>query len=281
MPHREKRGREGPGRGRVSLETWSFRLVMGGLALLSFLLLLAPAVVVIVVSFTSGYSLKFPPPGYSFRWYVSLLDAWQLQFAAGNSIQVALATTVIAVLLGVPAALAIGRSASVRAKLLDSLFTSPLVLPALSFGLAALMFFSQIGLPVSPLTLVIGHVVVCVPFVLRTTVASVAQLDLSLLESSASLGASRLYTFRRVTLPLIRPGILAGAFIAFMSSFDNVPVSLFLRDARTDMLPIRMWQDLEGRLDVSIAAVSGVMIVVTLSLMILMERLAGLSRRLR
>ncbi len=116
-------------------------------------------------------------------------------------------------------------------------------------------------MPVSPLTLVIGHTVVCVPYVVRTTVAALAQLDPALLESSASLGASRLYTFRRVTLPLIRPGILAGAFIAFMSSFDNVPVSLFLRDARTDMLPIRMWQDLEGKLDVTIAAVSGVMIV--------------------
>ena len=98
---------------------------------------------------------------------------------------------------------------------------------------------------------------------------------------AASLGASRLFTFRRVTLPLIRPGILAGAFIAFMSSFDNVPVSLFLRDARTDMLPIRMWQDLEGKLDVTIAAVSGVLIVVTLVLMMVMERIAGLSRRLR
>ena len=262
-------------------EAWSFRLAMWGLAVIAFVLLLAPALVVIVVSFTSGYSLKFPPPGYSFRWYVSLLDAWQLQFAAGNSLQVAFVTTLVTVLLGVPAALAITRSASARAKFLDSLFMSPLVLPALSFGLAALMFFSLIGLPVSPLTLVIGHVIVCVPFVFRTTAASVAQLDFSLLESSASLGASRFHTFRRITLPLIRPGILAGAFIAFMSSFDNVPVSLFLRDARTDMLPIRMWQDLEGRLDVSIAAVSGVMIVVTLALMILMERLTGLSRRLR
>ena len=257
------------------------RLTMGALATLAFLLLVSPGLVVIVVSFTSGYSLKFPPPGYSLRWYVSLLDAWQLQFAAANSVKVALWTTGLSVLLGVPAALAIARSASARARVLDSLFMSPLVLPALSFGLAALMFFSALGLPVSPLTLVIGHVVVCVPFVVRTTIASVAQLDLALLESSASLGASRLYTFRRVTLPLIRPGILAGAFIAFMSSFDNVPVSLFLRDARSDMLPIRMWQDLEGKLDVSIAAVSGVMIVVTLSAMILMERLAGLSRRLR
>jgi putative spermidine/putrescine transport system permease protein len=106
-------------------------------------------------------------------------------------------------------------------------------------------------------------------------------MDSALLESSASLGASRLYSFWRIAFPLIRPGIMAGAFIAFMSSFDNVPVSLFLRDARTDMLPIRMWQDLEGRLDVTIAALSGVIILVTLIMMILMERVVGLSRRLR
>ena len=88
-------------------------------------------------------------------------------------------------------------------------------------------------------------------------------------------------TLRRVTLPLIAPGIFAGAFLAFMASIDNVPVSLFLRDASTDMLPIRMWQDLEGRLDVSIAAVSSLMVLVTLLLMVLMERLAGISKRIR
>ena len=84
-----------------------------------------------------------------------------------------------------------------------------------------------------------------------------------------------------MTLPLIGSGILAGAFLAFMSSFDNVPVSLFLRDARTDMLPIRMWQDLENRLDVTIAAVSGVMIAATIAALLVMERISGLSRRLR
>lgn len=94
------------------------------------------------------------------------------------------------------------------------------------------------------------------------------------------LGASRLYTFRRIVLPLIRPGIIAGAFIAFMSSFDNVPVSLFLRDAATDMLPIRMWQDLEGKLDVTITAVSSVLIIATVVLVAVMERVTGLSRRL-
>jgi putative spermidine/putrescine transport system permease protein len=268
-------------RQRKGLEALSFSVVMYGLALSCLALLLLPTLVVIIVSFTSGFSLRFPPQGYSFKWYAALLDAWQLHFAAANSFKVAIWTTAVSVVLGVSAALAVARSQKLMARILDSVFMSPLVLPALAFGLAALMYFSLIGFPISILTLIIGHTVVCVPYVLRTTVAALAQLNPTLLESSASLGASKLYTFRRITFPLIRPGILAGAFIAFMSSFDNVPVSLFLRDARTDMLPIRMWQDLEGRLDVTIAAVSGVMIAITIVALIVMERVAGLSRRLR
>ena len=268
----------GSGR-RHAPSTIAFNALFGGIAMLATLLLLAPTVVVIVVSFTDGYSLKFPPPGYSLRWYEALSDAWQLQYAAWNSFKVAVAATAIAVVLGVGAALAIARSESAMARVLDSLFMSPLILPALAFGLASLIYFSRVGINLSLGTLIIGHTVVGVPYVIRTTVAALAQLPPALLESSASLGASRAYTFRRVTLPLIAPGIAAGAFITFMSSFDNVPVSLFLRDASTDMLPIRMWQDLEGKLDVSIAAVSSLMVLITLILMIVMERLTGISRR--
>ena len=266
---------------RTDASTAVFRGTMWLLALLTLALLIAPTLVVVIVSFTDSYSLKFPPPAYSTRWYVELLDAFQLHFAAWNSVKVALATTVLSVVLGVAASLAIARSPTRMARVLDSLFLSPLVLPALAFGFAALMAFSLVGLSVSATTLVIGHTAVCVPYVIRTTTAALAQMDASLLESSASLGASRWYSFRRITLPLIRPGVLAGAFIAFMSSFDNVPVSLFLRDARTDMLPIRMWQDLEGKLDVTIAALSGVIILFTLAMMIVMERAVGLSRRMR
>lgn len=244
------------------------------------MLLLAPTVIVVVVSFTSAYSLRFPPPGFSLRWYVALAEDWQLQYAAWNSFKVAAWTTILSVMLGVAAALAIARSRALSARVLDQLFMSPLVLPALAFGLASLMFFTFLGVSVSPTTLVIGHTIVCVPFVLRNAVASLQQLDTALLESSASLGASRLFTFRRVTLPLIRPGVLAGGFICFMASFDNVPVSLFLRDAATDMLPIRMWSNLEGSLDVTIAALSGVLIAFTVALVLLMERFTGLSRRL-
>ena len=268
-------------RRRVDLGTVSLNLTLGVLALLCLALLILPTAVVILVSFTSGFSLRFPPPGYSLRWYVGLLDAWQLQLAALNSFKVATWTTFLSVLLGVAAALGIARSRLLAANLLDSLFMSPLILPGLAFGLSALIFFSMIGWQVSVLTLVIGHTIVCVPFVMRTTIATLVQLDPVLLESSASLGASRWFTFRRVILPLIGSGILAGAFLAFMSSFDNIPVSLFLRNASTEMLPIRMWQDLESLLDVRIAAVSGVLVFTTLVLMIIMERIAGLSKRMQ
>lgn len=266
---------------RHSPSTIALSAVLGAIATIATILLLAPTVVVVVLSFTNGYSLKFPPPGYSLRWYEALGDAFQLQYAALNSLKVASASTMLAVLLGVTAAMAIARSERVMARVLDSFFMSPLVLPALAFGLASLIYFSHLGIELSLLTLVVGHTVVGVPYVIRTTVAALSQLPPSLLESSASLGATRLYTFRRVTLPLIAPGVAAGAFICFMSSFDNVPVSLFLRNASTDMLPIRMWQDLESRLDVSIAAVSSLMVLVTLVLMVVMERLTGISKRIR
>jgi putative spermidine/putrescine transport system permease protein len=265
---------------RAGADSVSLHLLLGALGAAALILLITPSFVVIAVSFTSGFSLKFPPPGYSLRWYAALADSWQLQFAAKNSLEIAAATTALTVVAGVPAALAIARSKAAAARLLDIVFMSPLVLPALAFGLAALMWFTLLGMPVSPLTLVIGHAVVCTPFVIRTSVAALAQLDTNWLESSASLGASPWHTFRRITLPTIRPGVLAGAFFAFMSSFDNVPVSLFLRDARTDMLPIRMWQDLEGKLDVTTAAMSTVLIAMTLVAMVAMERIAGLSRRI-
>jgi putative spermidine/putrescine transport system permease protein len=266
---------------RAGLDQLSFKATTHMLAGLALFLLAAPTLIVIIVSFTSGLSLRFPPPGLSLRWYQSLADSWQLQFAARNSLMVGVLATALAVLLGVPAALAIGTSATKMGRALDQFFLSPLILPGLAFGLASLIFFSWAGFAVSITTLVIGHTVVCVPYVIRNTVAALAQLDPAQIDSSLSLGASRLTTFRRVTLPSIGSGIMSGAFICFMASFDNIPVSLFLRDAATDMLPVRMWQDLEGRLDVTVAAASTALILFTVLLAGLMERFLGLSRRLQ
>ena len=267
---------------RSRIERWSFNVVVGLLALIAALLLVAPTVVVLITSFTSGFSLRFPPPGYSARWYLALWnDSPEILAAALTSLQVAGIATSISVLLGVAAALALARRTGAWARFLDSLFMSPLMLPTLALGLALLVLFNIAGTGLSLATLVIGHIAITTPYVLRTTIASLSQMDPQLLESARSLGARPLFAFRTITLPMIAPGIAAGAFIAFMSSFDNVAISLFLSDARSEVLPIRLWHIIEANLDVRAAAASGVLIAFTILLGIVMEKLAGISRHLR
>jgi putative spermidine/putrescine transport system permease protein len=261
----------------------SYKLVVGGLAILAIAILVAPILVVLLTSLTTAPSLKFPPPGLSFQWYQALFDparSRHIHVAAINTLSVAVSATLIVSVLGVAAAVGLAGKRGTLARALENGFLGPLVLPTLAYGFAVLMFFSLLGLrPALPL-LVIGHSVVIAPFVFRTTLASLTQLDPTLLESSASLGAGRFTTFRRITLPLIAPGIAAGAFLSFIASIDNVPVSLFLSNARTDMLPIRMWGMMESTLDVRVAAASGVLIASVVVLVVVMERLVGLSRRM-
>jgi putative spermidine/putrescine transport system permease protein len=218
------------------------------------------------------------------QWYQLLFDpvrSAQIHRAAGNSLTVAAVAMAAATVLATLASVALARRPGRWVRVLDTFFMSPMILPMLAFGLAALMYFTFLGFRPSLTLIAIGHVVVVAPFVLRTTSASMSQLDPALLESSASLGAGWFYTFRRVTLPVIAPGIAAGAFLAFVASLDNVPVSLFLAGPRSDMLPIRMWGMMESALDVRVAAVSGVLIATVLVLMLVMERLVGLTRQLR
>jgi len=269
-----------PATKHYDLDALSLKLVFGAIAVVAIFFLLAPTLIVLLTSFTSSASLKFPPEGFSLRWYAALADATQIQAAAWNSFVIAVATTVLSVVIGTAGALVVSRSRAAWARALDALLLSPLVLPALAFGFACLIYINLAGLTPSVPALIIGHTIVCFPLVMRTTVASLAQLDPGLLEASESLGGGALMTFRRVVLPLIGKGIAAGAFIAFMSSFDNVPVSLFLADARTEVLPIHMWQIIDNDLDVRTAAVSGVLVACTIVLMVLAERFAGLSRQI-
>lgn len=269
---------------RHSAADVSYFVVIGGMAIVALLVIVAPVVVVLTTSFTDGRSLKFPPTGLSLRWYAQLFDpveSREIHRAVSNSLEVAALSTLLCATLGTLAALGLARSRSGAARMADSFFMSPLVLPGIAFGLAALMYFTLLGFRPSLGLIVAGHFIVTVPFVLRTTTASLSQLDPALNDCSLSLGASRFYTFRRITLPLIAPGIVAGAFLAFMASIDNVPVSLFLSSAKTDMLPIRMWGMMESTLDVRVAAVSGVLIASAFALMLLMEWTVGLTRRMR
>ena len=264
------------------LERASFRLVGSVLAACGLALLVGPSLVVVLASFTAGFALSFPPAGLSLRWYEALLfQSPEIISAFWLSLKLAAAATAVGTVLGACAALALARRRGIGARLIEATFMSPLTIPSLALGLGILMLFNLASAGLSFGSLLAGHVALCAPFVLFTTAASYAQLDPAWLDSSHSLGASPWFTFRRLTLPQILPGVLSGAFFAFMTSFDNVALSLFLSDGRSEVLPIRLWHIIEDSLDVRAAAASGLLIAVTLILVLLMERLAGVSRYLR
>ncbi|MGE0153467.1 MAG: ABC transporter permease [Reyranellaceae bacterium] len=256
-----------------ALRNLGYESVVGLLAASSVLLLVAPTLIILVMSFTGDMLLRFPPRSWSGRWYLELVDnSPQLLASAWVSIQVALIATVAAGTLGTLAALAIAGKRSNWAVALDAFFMSPMVFPAMSLGLAMLLLLSAIGVRPALWALSIGHTVIVTPFVIRMVSASVQQLNRSLLDASSSLGAGRLFTFFHVTLPLIRPGLIGGGIIAFLSSIDHVPVSLMLSDPRIETLPVNMWTLLDTNLDVRVASISGVIVAITLLVILLLDR---------
>ena len=253
------------------------------LAALALVVLVGPVIVVLLTSFSTSAALRFPPPGYTLRWYAELFDPVRsdvIQHAALNSVVVAILAALFATVLATSAALGIARNQARWARWADGSFMLPLVLPGIAFGLAALMFASWLGVTSSLPVLVVAHGIVITPYVFRTALAAATGLEATWLDASAVLGASSWMTFRRVVLPAIRSGVLSGAFLAFVSSLDNVPVSLFLGSARTDMLPIRMWGMMENSLDVRVGAISGILIGLSFVVLLLMDRVSGVTRRL-
>lgn len=245
----------------------------GGLAI-AFMVL--PVVLGLMMSFTDGRTLKFPPEGFSLRWYQALLDPVQsapIHTAARNSIEIALWAVAGALCLAVPASYGVVRTPRRIVSLVEPLFLAPLVLPSLIYGLAALIAASLVGLTPSKWLVVAGHIVVFGPLMYRATISVAQQVEPTLDEASATLGANRLTTFRRVQLPLLLPGILAGSFLVFMQSLDNVSVTLFLADPRTTVLPLRMFQMIEESLDVRVAAISGLLIGLTLVVLVAVQLL--------
>lgn len=236
-------------------------------------LLVTPTIVVVAMSFTNEFSLRFPPRSWSVRWYVELFaNSPQIAATALASLKVAAMATIAATAMGTLAAVALAGRKERWAVALDAMFMSPMVFPAMSLGLALLLVLSLAGVRLSLVTLAIGHTVIATPFVVRMVSAAAQQMNPALLDCAASLGASRAYAFFTVTLPLIRPGVVAGAIVAFLSSIDHVPVSLMLADPRTETLPIHLWAILEANLDVRVAAVSGLIVAATIAVMLIVDR---------
>ena len=256
---------------------YSLRILCG----LILLFLILPVLVIIPLSFNSGSFLVYPLQGFSLHWYQDFFASAEWMRALKNSVIVAPAATVLAMVFGTLAAIGLTRGHFPGKALVMALVISPMVVPVVIIGVASYLFFAPLGLGNSFFSLIVVHAVLGVPFVIITVSATLQGFNHNLVRAAASLGASPLTAFRRVTLPLIGRGVGAGSFLAFMASFDNVPVSLFLADERTEVLPIHLWQQIETNLDVRTAAASGLIVIVTLILMLLAERFAGLTQQMR
>jgi putative spermidine/putrescine transport system permease protein len=240
--------------------------------------LLAPLVCIVIVSFNDEPVQSFPPAAWSLRWYAFALHNAAFVNAAMASALVALCATLVATPLGVSAAIGLWKSRSRSKPLLEAFFVAPIIVPGLVTGISLLVALAAIDVRYAPLRLLIGHVLIILPYVVRTSLASLSQLDPSLQEAAETLGASASKAFFAIILPLIRPGVVAGMVFGFILSFDDVNVSLFLVDARTVTLPISIMSYLQYSFDPSVAAISTMMIALTFAMTILLERWFGLKR---
>ncbi|MCB8821062.1 ABC transporter permease [Microvirga rosea] len=239
---------------------------------------LAPLVIICLVAFTPENTLTLPTTGISLRWFKAVFAHPDFVTSFWNSIWLATISATLSVALAVPAALAISRYSFPGRDFLNALFLSPLIIPHLVLGVAFLRLFALIGVGGSFAWLVATHIIVVTPYVLRLVLAALSGLDRSAEQAARTLGAGEWTTFRRITAPMILPGITGGWLLAFINSFDELTMSIFVTSPATVTLPVRMYMYATESIDPMMAAVSALMIALTAVAMLVLDRTFGLDR---
>ena len=275
---------------------------------LVFVFLIAPILIIIPLSFNAepyftftDRMLTFDPAGYSLRWYDTLLthrmqapeaprdaawwrDAWNNAAwvqAAKNSLIIGISSTVLATVLGTIAALGLASPAMPFRRLIMAMLISPMVVPLIITATGLFFFYSQVGLANSYAGIILAHATLGIPFVIITVTATLVSFDYSLTRAAASLGASPATVFRRITMPLILPGVIAGALFAFVTSFDEVVVVLFIAAHDQQTIPRQMWNGIREQISPAILAVATILVIVSIALLTTLELLRRRSERLR
>jgi putative spermidine/putrescine transport system permease protein len=256
------------------LGTW----LVWTMAALCAIFLLTPLVVTSVVSFGSSAVFTLPPPGWSMRWYERLLVARGLMESLATSLQIAMLSTAISLVLGTLCAIGLVRGQFPGRDAISTFLVSPLMLPGLVIGIAMLQGFKVMGLRAAWPSLLVAHVVITMPYVLRTVQSALSLFDFTMLDAARTLGCSYLRAVWRVLVPALAPAFLTSGMFAFLASMDNYPVSIFFTDAWTKTLPIQMLQFVEERPDPTIAAISTGLILLAVLALIIGDRLVGLRR---
>ncbi len=257
------------------------RLARAGMwtaALFTVVFLMTPLVVTVAVSLGSSSVFTLPPPGWSLRWYERLADTRGLVPSLVTSLQVAAFSTAIALALGTLCAIALVRGRFPGRDGIATFLVSPLMLPGLVVGIAMLQGFKAIGLREAYLSLLVAHVVITLPYVVRTVLGALSLFDFSLIDAARTLGCSYPAALVRVLVPALGPAFLTSGMFAFLASMDNYPISIFFTDAWTKTLPIQMLQYVEENPDPTIAAISAGLVLLAILVLIIGDRLVGLRK---
>jgi putative spermidine/putrescine transport system permease protein len=243
--------------------------------------LVFPVFVVIPVSFSSAKFLQFPPPGFSLQWYDKYFSRSDWTDATLLSFRIGAITAVLATVLGTAASLALVRGRFWGRDLINSFIVSPLIIPSIIVAIGVYFFYARLQIVGKPFALALAHTALAIPFVVINVSATLYGFDERLEYAAMNLGANRWQTFAKVTLPIIRPGVLAGALFAFITSFDELIVALFISGSTAVTLPRKMWDGLRMEIDPTIAAVSTLLIAISVLVLVSAELLRQRAERLR
>ncbi|WP_439548144.1 ABC transporter permease [Falsiroseomonas sp.] len=242
-------------------------------------IIVAPLLVPIAMSISDTPYIVFPPEGFTLEWYVAVLTEPEAQSALLVSLKLALVSTIGALALGIPCAMALVRMRFPGRGLVQALVLGPLVVPLIVTGVGLLQTFSLLGLRGAFAQMWIGHMVVCIPYVVRSVSGALATADPTQEDAARVLGAGPVAVFLRVIWPQIRPGVAAAAIFAFIISFDDFAISMWLADARSFPLPLYLYAAIQRFFDPSIAALSALMVFFALGLVLLIEKGLGIGVR--
>ena len=235
-------------------------LAIGGLVVL---FLVAPTLIVVPMGFSSSKILEFPPPGWSLEWYGKAFTSKEWTSGMWNSIQVAVITAILATIIGTLAALGLVRGRFPGRTLLNAVLLSPLIVPVIIIAIGMFSLYVRWKITGSLLGLVLAHTALAIPFVIISVSTSLRTIDRNIELAAQNLGANPVRTFRRITLPLVMPGVFAGSLFAFLTSWDEVVTAIFLTSTKFRTLPVVMWEQVREVVDPSTAAVATIVLAVT------------------
>jgi putative spermidine/putrescine transport system permease protein len=257
------------------------RLMIASFSMLVLFFLMAPVLIVLALSFSSARFLSFPPPALSLQWYIHFFSTEAWTDSAITSLWIGVTVTILSLILGTPAAIGLVRGKFPGKAAINGLILSPIIVPGIIVAIGTYYAYAKFQLVGNPLALVLAHTCLAVPFVVINVAAGLTGVDPRLEQAARNLGATPFGAFRQVTLPLIQPGIFAGAIFAFSTSFDELLVALFLSGSTAVTLPRRIWDQIRFDIEPTIAAASSLLIALTFILMISSELLRRRAERLR